>query len=158
MCIQHMLTVTACPQNSVLEYDAHTFCGEARPFLNNGCTREPLGGRTPADVAVREKRWQEARSGFPKGPQPVRGRTWGGVVEEGDRIPPILACGELPRSSGWERKSDLKISSHGVQPPWLQLCESCVLQKKQHWLNGFETKGVSLRTSSWISHCLPKIK
>lgn len=75
MCIQHMLTITACPQNSMLEYDAHTLRGEARPFLNDGCTREPLRGRTLADIAVREERWEEARRGFSKVAQPVRGST-----------------------------------------------------------------------------------
>ena len=75
MCIQRMLTITACPQNSMLEYDAHTFRGEARPFLNNGCTREPLRGRTLADVAVRGERGEEARRGFSKVAQPARGST-----------------------------------------------------------------------------------
>ena len=54
--------------------DAHIFQGEARHFLNNQRTRELLRGRTPAGVAVTEEK-REARTGFSKVSQQVRGST-----------------------------------------------------------------------------------
>lgn len=71
-----MLTITACPQNSMLEYDAHTFRGKARPFLNDQCTRDPsrrsserrevggskervFQGRTASEGQYHEEGWWE---------------------------------------------------------------------------------------------------
>lgn len=79
-------------EQHIRESDAHTLRGEARPFLNDGCTREPLRGRTLADIAVREKRGgRKQGEGFP-------GRTASegqyheeGDGRKGDRMPPILA-------------------------------------------------------------------
>lgn len=78
MCIQHMLTIALSTEQHVRIRCSHS-SWEARPFLNDGCTREPLRGRTLADIAVREERWEEARRGFSKVVQPVRGST----MEEG---------------------------------------------------------------------------
>lgn len=92
MCIQHMLTISTCPQNKMLGENAHSFHGGAKPFLSNGCTRELLRGRAPVVEVVREERRRQGE-GFPMSHSQYVTVPWGGKVGKGDRVTSIMLLG-----------------------------------------------------------------